>query len=406
MPLPPDPSQRANRVLAWMCAIILVTQLGFGSIVPVLPLSAKSFGVSVSAIGMAIAVFGMARFVITMPAAHLSDRLGRRPTLALGALVAGLGNLWCALATHYPEFLVARFVAGAGSSMVLTMGNVILADISPPEKRGRMMATYMAFFLFAFGLGPLPGGWLAEHVHISAPFYGYTVACVVSAALAWFVIPETRHFATEHRGEARPNPPPFFEQLRIMSRKIGFMLVGLISFAAAVTRTGGMFAIVPILASVKLGLGPSDIGIGFGTASILGVLVSYPAGALADRFGRKLVIVPATVLNGAAMILLALAPTAGSFIAACMLWGVASSVAGAAPTTYAADSAPPGMNALALSVYRMLADLGYVIGPMLLGVLADWRNPEFALWTAGLIAISIGLLFARLAPETLPARRA
>ena len=180
-------------------------------------------------IGLTIAVFGLARFAITIPAARLSDQLGRRPTLALGSLIAALGNLWCALASSYPEFLIARFVAGAGSSMVLTMGNIILADISPPEKRGRMMSIYQAVFLFAFGIGPLPGGYLAEHFSIGAPFFVYAATSLAGAALAWWAIPETRHFASEHRGEAKAAPMPFREQLRIMRGKIGFMLVGLIS---------------------------------------------------------------------------------------------------------------------------------------------------------------------------------
>jgi len=62
------PRTRSHRILVWMCVLIAVNQLGFGGIVPVLALYARSFNVSQSAIGVAIAVYGLARFLVAMPA--------------------------------------------------------------------------------------------------------------------------------------------------------------------------------------------------------------------------------------------------------------------------------------------------------------------------------------------------
>ena len=80
---------KEGRVLFWMCAIIFFNQFGFGAVVPVLPLYAKSFDVSISAIGATIAVFGGARFLSAVPAGQMADLVGRRPALALGGLVSG-----------------------------------------------------------------------------------------------------------------------------------------------------------------------------------------------------------------------------------------------------------------------------------------------------------------------------
>lgn len=394
----------ANRVLVWMCVIIAVNQLGFGALIPVLPLYARSFGVSVSAIGLSVAVYGLARVALAIPGGRLSDALGRRPTLAFGGLVSALGNLWCALAGSYAEFLAARFVAGAGAALVLTVGSVILADISPPERRGRMMATYQGTFLFAVGIAPLPGGLLAEHAGLAAPFHVYAVASLIAGILAWFAIPETRDFATAQRGEAPVARPPMATQLRALTAHVGFLLVSLLSFVGAVVRTGALFAIVPLLAATKLGLGTGQVGIGFALSSVLGLVASYPAGALADRFGRKAVIVPATLVYGAAMASFGIATGFAGFLVACVGWGVASAISGAAPAAYAADTAPPGMNAMAMSSFRMLADLGYVIGPIGLGLLADWQGPESALWASAAMLIAVALAFAWYAPETLRRR--
>src|SRR3712207_9320577 len=97
-----------NRVLVWVCVLIAVNQLGFGSIVPVIPLYAREFGVSQSAIGLTIAIYGLARFLINMPARQLADRLGRRGALGGGGFVTAGGNLPCGPAPAHPPSPTAR----------------------------------------------------------------------------------------------------------------------------------------------------------------------------------------------------------------------------------------------------------------------------------------------------------
>ena len=123
-----------------MCVLIGINQLGFGAIVPTISLYAKSFGVSVTAIGFAIAVYGISRLVGAPAAGGISDRFGRRYSLALGGVVTAIGNLVCAVASSYPEFIIGRFISGAGAGLVLTTGQIVLADISTPERRGRMIS--------------------------------------------------------------------------------------------------------------------------------------------------------------------------------------------------------------------------------------------------------------------------
>ena len=88
------------------------------------------------------------------------------------------------------------------------------------------------------------------------------------------------------------------------------------------------------------------------------------------------------------------------FLAGCVVWSVATGVSGAAPAAYAADTAPPGMNAAAMSAYRMLADLGYVIGPLALGAITDAFGAGVALATAAVLLVAAAALFALYAPDT------
>jgi DHA1 family multidrug resistance protein-like MFS transporter len=393
-----------DRILIWMCVLIAVNQLGFGSIVPVLALYARSFGVSQSAIGVAIGVYGLARFLIAVPVGQLADRLGRRATLAIGGLVTAAGNLLSAYAPGYGAFVGARFVAGAGAALVLISGQIILADITTPSHRGRTMAIYQGVFLFAVGIGPFPGGLLAERFGLQAPFVVYSVAGAIAALIAWTQVPETRTL----RGfdaPARAEPPPFRSQMRILTAHAGFMLVSLVSFTNAVARTGALFNVIPVLVHDRLALDTDRIGFGLALASIVGLGLAYPSGVLVDRYGRKAVIVPATLVAGVSLTVFVVAPSYAWFLAGCAAWSVAAGVSGAAPAAYAADVAPPGMNAAAMSAYRMLADLGYVVGPIVLGLGTDVLGADTTLGATAVLLALVGLAFARFAPETYRAGR-
>lgn len=390
---------RGNRVLAWICVVIAVNQLGFGSIVPVVPLYAAAFGVSQALIGLTIAIYGLARFAASVPAGWIADRAGRRWSLAAGGALTVVGNVICGLASSYEVFLFGRFVAGSGASMVLTSGQVILADITTPETRGRTMALYMAVFLFAVGIGPLPGGLLAELGGLAFPFFTYAVFGSIVALLALWRVPETRS-KTPARAVTQSPGMPYLAQVGVLLRHRPFLLVSLLSFAAFFARTGALFNLVPVRAQQSIGLGPAQIGLGLALISVLGLLGAYPSGILVDTFGRKAVIVPSTLLSGAGLVGFALAPDYGWFLIACLLWALASGISGAAPAAYAADIAPRGMNAAAMSTYRMLADSGYVVGPALLGWLSDFTGATTALIVTAALVVTTGALFALLAPET------
>ena len=385
-----------HRVLLWMCVLIAVNQLGFGAVVPVLPLYASSFGVSPAAIGLTVAVYGLARFLLAVPAGRSADRLGRRGTLALGGAATVLGNVACALAPSYELFLGARFVAGAGAALTLTASQIVLADITVPAERGRAMGLYSGVFAFAVGAGPFPGGILAEHFGLQTPFLAYAALGGVVAVLAWLRMPETGHGS----GHLETKLPPFGQQIRLLGSNPAFLLISLISFAAAVARTGALFSVVPLLVRDRLQLAPDQIGLGLSLVSLGALVLAYPSGVLVDRLGRKSVIAPSTLISALATVMFALAPTFAWYLLACAVWSIALGISAAAPSAYAADTAPPGMNAAVMSTYRMLSDAGYVIGPVALGVISDVSGAPAALAVAGgLLGIS-ALLFARFAPET------
>ncbi|MBI2938851.1 MAG: MFS transporter [Chloroflexi bacterium] len=391
---------RSHRSLLWLCAVIAVNQLGFGIIVPVVPLYAQSFGVSTAAIGLAVAVYGLGRLLFDLPMGQLAERYGRRTVLLLGGGLTAGGSLLCGFATTYEQLILFRFIAGIGAATVLTGGQVYLADISTPENRGRMTSVYMGFFIFAVGFGPTPGGIIADLFGMRAPFFAFAILGTLAGVIATTRLPETRGRSTGSQTAREPSPP-FGETLRMLLRRPGFVLVGAIAFAQFFARTGAIFSVVPLLGANRLGLSASQIGVAFTIANVLNLALVSFSGLLVDRFGRKAVIVPGSLLSGLAFVAFTGADTYPLFVASTVLWGLAGGISSAAPTAYAADMAPRGANGVTMGVYRTLADAGYVVGPATLGLLADQYGPDTALIGTAALIVFVTVPFALYAPETM-----
>lgn len=401
---PLDPFTR--KVLIWMCVLISANQLSFSANTPVLAQYAESFGVSMTAIGFTFAIYGLARLMLNIPAGTSADKWGRKNALAVGGLLSALSGIGCAMAPNYELFLLARFVGGAGAAFVLTGGSIVLADIASPHNRGRLMGMYQGVFLMTAGLGAIPGGWLATHYGIASPFWATAILAALVTIIALMYVPETKGMANAYStAESQSDPLNFRQQLRILSKNEGLMLIGLIGLTAAFARTGGLFNVIPLMAENEIGLNHTQIGFGLGMISIVSLLFVWPSSVLVDTLGRKPVLVPATIISGIGFIFFVWSHDFATFMLACIIWSCAGGFAGGAPAAYAADMAPPGMNATAMGLYRALMDVGYVAGPLLIGLMADiWGVRTALVVTAGLIMVT-AVIFAIRAPESHPRRR-
>lgn len=393
-----------NRILMWVCLVIFVNQLGFGIIVPVTPIYARTFGVSEAAIGLVVAVYGLGRFLFSVPVGQAADRFGRKRTIFAGTILTCVGSLLCGLAGDFTQLLIFRFVAGIGSTTVITGTQIVVADVATRENRGRMMSTYQGFFSFAVGVGPTVGGLVAVLAGPRAPFFVFAGLTLVAGVIALTQLPETGRSRAEGARDA-PTPAGQPGVVRQLLTSVGFLAVSLVTFQAAFNRTGALFSVVPLMAVERLGLDSAAIGLALTIGNLSNMGVIAISGILVDRYGRKPVIVPSCLMSALAFAGFAYALGYPTFVLSAVLWGVGTALGGSASAAYAADQAPPGGNGATMGIYRMLSDAGYMIGPALLGLIAERSSAEAALLTAAALAIVAMVPFALLAPETRPRAR-
>ena len=392
----------------------VLVMAGQGVIGPVLPLFAKELGVGAGEIGLTLSIFALARLILNVPLGVLSDRFGRRILLVGGPLVTGIGMIGSGFAGDLFSLLAWRFVAGAGSAMYMTGAMVYLTDISTPENRARFIGTNQGALLIGVSIGPAIGGLIAEFFGLRAPFYFVGVCALGAMAYSYFRIPETvgqgleraARETAERDAEAVGPPAPGRAWVRMLRSK-EFVLISFVTMTIFFTRTASRQTLIPLLADERLGMSPGVLGAVFMGMSLINVVLLTPSALAADSFGRKAVIVPSMIATGIALLLYAAATGYPMFLFASVAISVAMSLSGPAPAAYAADIAPPDARGLAMGLYRSTGDIGFVIGPPLLGWIADQSSFSVALSFNAALAVLAGVLFI-FARETVrrPAREA
>ena len=161
--------------------------VGFGIVVPAIPLFTKSFGVNNSAVGLIVSMFAIARFSSGLISGKLVDRFGEKPIFASGIFLVSFFTFLCALAHSYTQLLIFRSAGGLGSSMFsVAAGSIIMRSVSD-EHRGRAQSVYNGAFLVGGIAGPAIGGALSV-ISLRAPFFTYSIMLFCAGSVGYFFL--------------------------------------------------------------------------------------------------------------------------------------------------------------------------------------------------------------------------
>ena len=163
--------------------------VGFGIVVPVLPLYTERFGASPFTTGLLLAVYSGMGFIFSPVVGALSDRIGRRSILLLSTIGQATGFFIMGAATTLLWLFIARTIDGIfGANVSATQAYV--ADVTPPQDRSRALGLLGAAFGLGFICGPMLGGVLSL-ISLSAPFYFAGALAAANAVLIFFILPES-----------------------------------------------------------------------------------------------------------------------------------------------------------------------------------------------------------------------
>ena len=377
-----------------LVASAFVIAIGFGIVSPVLPAYARSFDVGVAAASFVVSIFAMFRLAFAPVGGRLVAKLGERPVYLTGLLLVAASSLATAFAQSYYQLLIFRGLGGIGSTMFTISAMALLVRLSPPTIRGRVSSAYASSFLIGGMVGPLVGGALAGF-GLRVPFVAYSVALVAAAAVVGIRLSGAR--LRPPPGSGPPAPPMLLgEALKVPAYRAALAS----AFANGWCNFGVRVAVIPQFALVVRDdtwvAGVALALAALGTAAALQV-----AGRLADTLGRRPLAIVGLLATGVTLGVIGLSGSLVVLLVLSALSGLGAGLVNPAQQATVADVVGNDRSGgTVLSTFQMAQDGGAIVGPVLVGVVADQVGYGWAFAVTGLVSL-LAVLPWLVAEETL-----
>ena len=352
--------------------VAFFVMLGFGVVVPVLPVYVRSFGVGYFEVGAVVSAFAVMRLVANPFVGRLIDLTGERIVLAVGIGIVAVSSALVGLADSYAQVLLLRGAGGIGSAMFSVAAMTLLLASSEPAVRGRAVGFYQGGFLIGGMAGPAVGGLLAG-ISLHAPFFFYAATLVVAGAVGLALL--KRH----HRDPSAPVEPA--TPLRQVLRDRGYQTALLANLAQGWSAMGVRSALIPVLVVEVLHREPAWTGIAFAVAAVAQALALLPAGRFVDSVGRRPAIIASFAVGAIVMVAIPLVSSIWLLIALLCVYGVAAAFMGTAPAAAVGDAAG-GRGGQPVAIFQAFSDAGAIAGPLVAGLLVDAFGFEAAFLSA------------------------
>jgi DHA1 family multidrug resistance protein-like MFS transporter len=366
-----------------LAMVTFLVLLGLNMVAPILPSYAESFGVSYTFVGFVISSFALTRMILDMPAGMLSRKYNKKNIMIAGLLLIVLSSILAGMASSYLVLVCARMIEGAGSALYVTTATVFLAQISGKEKRGQWMSLYMGMLLLGSIFGPTFGGIIAAAYDIRMPFYAYAIAAGLGI-IPTLILP---NLPNSGNMTSRFDRRTTFSDIREVLSAPSFLLATFATFSLFFIRTGVRTTLVPLFAANNLGQDEDTIGIILTLAGMATAVTMTPMGRLSDKIGRRNPLVLCLLLTALITILIPYSLDAFTLTLVLIVYGAFVGVSGPI-AAYVTDLSPPNKLEVSMGLYRMISDSGFVVGPLLLGYLADLTaTPVEGATHSGLIGV-------------------
>jgi multidrug resistance protein len=376
--------------LASILVVVFIDLIGFGMIIPILPLYGKRFGASEWEIGFLLGSYSFVQFLASPVLGWFSDRYGRKPVLLCSLIGTAFGYFLMASANSLAMLFAARILAGVMGASVGT-ASAYIADITPPELRSKRLGLIGAAFGVGFVLGPAIGGILS-HIWVPAPFWFAAGLSAINAALMWIVLVEPeRHVSRQQRSL---NLSETFSQAG--SWRLGMLVA---TYFIAIAGFGMVTVIFPQVCDRRYSLNQSQISYIFVMTGLIGALIQGGGiGRLSRRFGDANLAAAGCALMAASMIVMPLATTIPLFLLFAAGLAVGNSLSQPTLNALASKGASAELQGRVLGVLQSAGSLGRVFGPVIAGLLLQEDHlrpiPQYGNTPFLVGGILIGVAFA------------
>ena len=360
-------------------------------------IGAEEFKIASTTIVVSFIVsFGVVKAIANLVSGHLADVYGRKHMLVLGWLIGLPVPFMIAWGPSWGWIVAANALLGVNQGFAWSMTVIMKVDLVGPKSRGLAVGLNEFAGYLSVGITAFLTGYIAQRYGLRpAPFYLGIAYAVLGLALSILVVRDTRHHVgLEIARHAAPTETVGFWQI---FRHASFGDRNLFAASQAGLfnnlNDGMSWGIFPLF-FVAFGLGVERIGILKAVYPAVWGILQTVTGPLSDRLGRKGLIVTGMWVQAAGLFMTAATHWFGWWLIASVLLGLGTAMV--YPTLIAAvsDASHPSWRARSLSVYRFWRDLGYAIGALSAGIIADLFGAAWAIAAIGALTFGSGAVVA------------
>jgi MFS family permease len=348
---------------------------------PLLPDIRTDFAVSITIAGLVVGAYGLARLLVDLPAGFLADRVGHRRLSVIAIVVLLVASVVGFLAGTVEQLILARIGSGFAVGILATVILSALSSTATAANRGKVMSLFHVANNTGIALYPLIGGVVGAAFGWRATFAVTIVLAVIAAIL---LLPLLLRLDLGKGGKGGGGGGDPTRVLHGRQRRVAVLVTDFGVVANMIHRHGFRNTILPLYAATALGLGGISIATAIALMSITGLLVATPGGMLGDRIGRRRVIMAGLSAVAVGDLVFLLTGDLVTFLAAAALIGFGDFFT-SSQTALLSEVVPADGRTKAMSGYRFSADLGALLGPVLLAAIMDARGAQAAIIAAAIV---------------------
>lgn len=383
-----------NQKLALLVVFIAIftDMLIYCMIVPILPEYASSLGASQQVIGFLFAAYAVTFLLATPVVGVLSDRVGRKLPMVVGLVGLFGSTLLFAFSSDLTMLFIARALQGVSAAATWTAGLALISDLFPSKTRQYAIGIAISGSFAGTLFGPLFGGALYEYGGYVLPFLAAAGIVLIDGIARLLLLKDPPRLPVEEQTSLKT----------MLKNRTILLMAGVIVMVAAATAL--LEPVLPLYLSQGLGVSPTLIGLLFAVTVVASLIASPLSYTVAERFGRKRVIIAGLIC--AAIILPALT-LSGSFLVEVVLMAALGAVLaiGLASVplemTDVIDRLGTGGYGAVYAIYNLALSFGMMAGPIAGGLLVGFFGISTGLGIGGafMVAYAVLLLFIMRRPD-------
>jgi multidrug resistance protein len=338
--------------------IVFIDLVGFGIVIPILPLYVEEYGPSPVVFGLLMASFSIMQFLFAPILGRLSDRVGRRPVLLVSLVGSAIGYVLFGIAGSLGMLFASRIIDGISGGNIST-AQAVIADITGPEERAKGMGLIGAAFGLGFIFGPAIGALLVT-VKPWLPGFAAAGASMVAFVLVLTMLPET--LDPRAKNEARRHT----FGLKSLAEALSHPVVGLclLMVFATIFAFANFETTFAQFAKLRFGFSMSTIAWLFVYAGVLGAIVQGGLiGRLSRRFGEARLIAVGTFLSFLALGFLPYVPGQGPLLAVLAVLAFGQGIAHPSLSALTSKLVRADEVGGVMGVYQGMSSLARIVAP-------------------------------------------